>query len=279
MKEIWMSDWTDGYVQAKGIRLHYWRTGGAKPPVVLAHGITDNGLCWSRLARALEGEFDLIMVDARGHGMSDKPATGYTPADHAEDLVGLITALALNKPGAIGHSMGGGSVGVLASTYPDMVGAVVLEDPAWGFRAGQGDGEAARQSAYNEWTNTIRTRQAKTIDQVRAQGRIDNPQWAEEEFEPWGVAKFQVVPQVAEFVVADRSTWRQELPKLKAPLLLVYPDDNRGGIVTSALAAEAMALSPKVQAVQIPDAGHNIRRENFAAYVAAVRDFLRGALL
>ncbi len=273
-----MSGWADGFVESNGIKLHYWRTGGAKPPVVLAHGITDNGLCWTRLARALESDFDLIMVDARGHGLSDKPARGYTPADHAADLAGLIDALGLDKPGAVGHSMGGGSVGLLATAYPDRVGAVVLEDPAWGFREGQGEGDAARTQAYDEWTNTILTRQQKTVDAVRAQGHIDNPQWDEVEFGPWGVAKFQVVPQVAEFVVADRGGWRKDLAKLTAPLLLVYPADGRGGIVTPALAAEAMALNPRVQSIQIADAGHNIRRENFAAYLAAVGSFLRGAL-
>ena len=273
-----MSGWIEGSVQANGINLHYWRTGGTKPPVVLAHGITDNGLCWSRLARALEGEFDLIMVDARGHGLSDKPAHHYAPADHAADLAGLIEALELRKPGAIGHSMGGGAVGVLATTYPDHVGAVVLEDPAWGYREAQADTEVSRQQAQAEWTSTILTRQQKSISEVRAQGHIDNPLWAEEEFEPWGVAKFQVVPQVAEFVIADRGTWRQELPKLKAPLLLVYPADGRGGIITPALAAEAVALNPRVQSVQIPDAGHNIRRDNFPGYLAAVQSFLRGAL-
>ncbi len=273
-----MSGWTEGSVQTNGINLHYWRTGGTKPPVVLAHGITDNGLCWSRLARALEGEFDLIMVDARGHGLSDKPAHGYAPADHAADLAGLIEALGLQKPGAIGHSMGGGAVGLLAMAYPDHVGAVVLEDPAWGYREAQTDTEESRQQAQDEWKNTILTRQQKTIDQVRAQGHIDNPQWAEEDFEPWGIAKFQVVPQVAEFVTADRMTWRQDLDKLTAPLLLVYPADGRGGIITPAMAAEVMALNPRVQSVQIPNAGHNIRRDNFAGYLAPVQGFLRDTL-
>ena len=122
-------------------------------------------------------------------------------------------------------------------------------------------------------------RQKKTIDEVRAQGHIDNPQWAEEEFEPWGVAKFQVVPQVAEFIQGNRGAWRQDLGKLKAPLLLVYPADGRGGIITPALAAEAMALNPLVQSIQIPNAGHNIRRDNFADYLTAVQGFLRAQLL
>jgi hypothetical protein len=43
--------WTDGYVTANGIRLHYWRTGGAKPALVMAHGSSDDALCWTNLAK------------------------------------------------------------------------------------------------------------------------------------------------------------------------------------------------------------------------------------
>ena len=59
-----MSSWTSNTVDANGITLHYWRTGGDKPAIVLCHGITDNGLCWTRAARVLEARFDVIMLDA-----------------------------------------------------------------------------------------------------------------------------------------------------------------------------------------------------------------------
>ena len=42
--------WQSAFSNTNGIRLHYTRTGGAKPPLVLAHGITDDGLCWSPVA-------------------------------------------------------------------------------------------------------------------------------------------------------------------------------------------------------------------------------------
>ena len=38
--------WTDGYVLANEIRIHYWRTGGDKPVLLMAHGYSDDGLCW-----------------------------------------------------------------------------------------------------------------------------------------------------------------------------------------------------------------------------------------
>ena len=68
-------DWQSGDIETNGIRMHYHRTGGDKPALVLSHGATDSGLCWTRVARVLEADYDVIMPDARGHGRSDAPAT------------------------------------------------------------------------------------------------------------------------------------------------------------------------------------------------------------
>jgi pimeloyl-ACP methyl ester carboxylesterase len=102
-----MREWFSGYVNTNGMRMHYYRTRGDKPPLVLAHGATDSGLCWSRLARTLESEYDVILPDART--VSDAPSSGYTASDHAADLAGLIDALALRRTAVGGHSMGGGA--------------------------------------------------------------------------------------------------------------------------------------------------------------------------
>jgi pimeloyl-ACP methyl ester carboxylesterase len=88
-----MPEWFSGDVKTNGLRMHYYRTGGEKPPLVLAHGATDSGQCWSRVARTLESEYDVILPDARGHGLSDAPERGYTTSDHAGDLAGFINAL------------------------------------------------------------------------------------------------------------------------------------------------------------------------------------------
>jgi len=58
-----MTDWTTGICEANGINVHYVRTGGDKPPVVLLHGLMLNGACWTHLARALEKDYDVIMPD------------------------------------------------------------------------------------------------------------------------------------------------------------------------------------------------------------------------
>ena len=93
-----MSNWSSGDIISNGIRIRYHRTGGDKPTLLIAHGVTDNALSWSRFARSMEQDYDVILYDRRGHGFSDKPESGYTFRDHAEDMAGLTMALGLDHP-------------------------------------------------------------------------------------------------------------------------------------------------------------------------------------
>ena len=102
--------WTDGYVLTNGVRIHYWCTGGDKPVLLMAHGYSDDGLCWVDLAKSLEADYDIILADARGHGLSDPPARSDSPDAMVEDLAGLIRELKLDKPILMGHSMGSSTV-------------------------------------------------------------------------------------------------------------------------------------------------------------------------
>ena len=74
--------WSDGYVYANGIRIHYYHAVPApgKPVIVMAHGATDIGLCWTTLTQDLQRSYDIYMTDARGHGLTDPP----TAADTAD---------------------------------------------------------------------------------------------------------------------------------------------------------------------------------------------------
>ena len=71
---------------------------GHQTAIVLCHGATDNGLCWTSVARALEENYDVIMPDSRWHGFWDGPAEGDLPDTQVEDLAGFVQALNLEKP-------------------------------------------------------------------------------------------------------------------------------------------------------------------------------------
>lgn len=270
-----MNPWTDGYVTANDIRLHYHRTGGEKPAIVMAHGITDNGLCWSRLARQLEHSFDVIMVDARGHGLSDKPESNYTAHDHAKDLAELIQALGLEQPIVIGHSMGGASAAILAESYPEHVDRLILEDPAW-FPPDVGAevDQAADIQRRQEWQERIVWRKSLSIEEVTAATRRENPLWSDEEFPAHSEAKYQVSPQVVQFIQASVKPWWEVVPGLRCSTLVLTGDVERGAIITEGMAEKIHALNSRVEVVRLARAGHNVRREQFDAFVHHVRRFL-----
>lgn len=265
-----MAEWFAGDVVVGSIRLHYHRTGGSKPPVLLLHGLTDNGLCWTRLARALEADYDLIMPDARGHGLSDAPASGYSRAAHAADVAGLIAALGLNKPVLIGHSMGAANAATTAALYPERVGAVVLEDPPWR----EGPGPRGTPEGLAQWRAEAAANKAKSVEELIALCRARNPKWDEVEWLPWAHAKRQVSLNVFDFESSLRAPWQETAARVTCPALLITADVAAGAIVTPEVANEAARLMPKGRVVHIPGAGHNIRREQFARYLEAVRGFL-----
>jgi N-formylmaleamate deformylase len=265
-------EWDSGFVDANGITIHYDRTGGDKPSVVLAHGITDNGLCWTRLARALEGEYDLIMFDARGHGLSDAPETGYAPKDHVADIAGLVRALGLERPALIGHSMGAGNVALAVAAHPDLARCAILEDPPWRL-VYDPDEQAAMVQA---WRADVVAKKSWTRERLIAEARVSSPSWADVDLEPWADAHLQVNPAVFDWADPQASpmAWRDVVRKIACPTLVVTADPALGAIVSPEVAQEAVRLNPRLQVAHIPGAGHSIRREQFELYVEAVKGFL-----
>src|SRR5437763_9121446 len=91
-----MTAWSEGNVLANDITIHYYRTGDKNNrSILLLHGITDSGLCWSRLAADLAGSYDVIMTDARGHGHSGCSAAGVSIALLDDYTTAVLSALVL----------------------------------------------------------------------------------------------------------------------------------------------------------------------------------------
>ncbi len=272
-----MPDWFSGDVNANGLRIHYFRTGGDKPPLVLSHGATDNGLCWTRVARELESDYDVILPDARGHGLSDAPASGYSSGDRAADLVAFIDALGVQRPAVGGHSMGAATTLRFIADYPDVASCAVLEDPS--FRLGESPAPASTLGPENPRDAMRRAVEAAKADGLEAtisRGRAASPTWHDAEFEPWAQAKIQVSWSYLDDLSRGSmsSEWLNQLAYVTCPLLLVTSDPELGGIVTLAAAEQARQILPELQVVHLSGAGHNIRREQFGPFVSAVRGFL-----
>jgi N-formylmaleamate deformylase len=257
--------WAEGDIRAgDGASLHYYRRGSG-PPVVLAHGVLDDGRCWARVAEALEGDYDVIAYDARFHGKSDAPADGEWHG--AEDFAALVAALALNRPYAIGHSLGAATIAAALAARPDLLRAAVLADPPWTDRAlrpGDLDGVVGM---FRQMVD------GKSLDEVVAQGR----QMTETEIEPWAESKllFRGYDASRSMATLLAVPWTETVATFRVPVLLVTGDNAAGGrIVTAESAARAREVAPSLEVVCLEGAGHNVQRDAYDGFVAAVTEFL-----
>jgi N-formylmaleamate deformylase len=263
---------TSHTIQANGILQHYYRSGGNKPPLVLLHGFTDDGACWFPVTDALVQDYDVILPDARGHGKSARIAgIGFSNAAMAADAAALIQALGLDRPAVMGHSMGAYNALLLAATYPEQVGCLLLEDPLLAPPPTP-ETTAEREGFLRQWANGVRQMQTLSLAELEAEEQRRSPQWSATEFQPWAESK-----HLLDITVFDDQTprpqWQPLMQQVQCPVLLIYGDNHT--LVNDAIAEEAATLWKNGQAVQIAHAGHSIRRDNAADFLAAVRAFLQ----
>jgi len=126
---------TDGYFDSNGVKIRYVIEGEGQP-VVLIHGWMADSSMWGRdkagNTKLTAGNgLQLIALDCRGHGKSDKP---YDPkmygTEMAEDVIRLLDHLKIKKASLIGYSMGAFIAGKVAATHPERVLSVIYADQA-----------------------------------------------------------------------------------------------------------------------------------------------------
>jgi pimeloyl-ACP methyl ester carboxylesterase len=118
---------TSRYIDAGDVRLHAV-VGGEGPPLLLVHGWPETWYAWRLLMPELARDFEVIAVDQRGMGLSDKPQAGYDTGTQARDLVALMDALGHGRFAVVGHDTGFTIAYALAADHPERVERVVLAE-------------------------------------------------------------------------------------------------------------------------------------------------------
>ena len=270
-------NWDEDNVAVNGTQLHYYRAPGGqdsgKPVLVLQHGFSDNGLCWGPTAQELAGEYDIVMPDARGHGLSARVERG-EKVDQAADLAAMLGAMGVQKAIVAGHSMGAQIAASLGARFPELTRALVLEDPPW-FLPPPGAQPQPRGSMENsplgQWMTSLKD---QTLEQIMAQCRLDHPTWPDAYVSAWCLGKKQLDLNFLAVEQRRESTWQQEAAAIACPTLLVTSDPALGGIVSPEAARLVSEANPRVRVVNFPGVGHHIRFAVHEAYMQAVKAFL-----
>jgi len=268
--------YTEDNITIKGIKIHYYRTGGKKPPFILLHGVTDNGLCWTTTAEMLAVDYDVIMPDAQGHGLSDRLNRDFSFRSRADQVAGLIKQLKLKKPVIMGHSMGASTAADVAIAYPSLLRAIILEDPPWGMtgppkleKRMEVDKPPVDMMQFLTGINKL------PLEKIIEEGKKLDPSWSEEERLVWAKAKQQFDASLFKNMIINPRRYDELVADINCPTLLIIAEH---GIVTREIAENAARLwksKHPFKWVQIKGAAHNIRRDNFPAFRDAVFSFLK----
>ncbi|SYZ73815.1 putative AB hydrolase superfamily protein YisY [Candidatus Zixiibacteriota bacterium] len=112
---------------SNGVNIFY-EDGGTGVPLIFLHGFSLDHRMWEKQIEYFSSKYRVITVDARGHGKSDAPESGYAREDRAGDILNLAQYLKLPKFHLIGLSMGGGDALSFAIDYQERLLSLTLAD-------------------------------------------------------------------------------------------------------------------------------------------------------
>ena len=269
-------------IDTNGSRL-YVRVGGQGPAVVLLHGFGDTGDMWAPIAAKLVADHTVIVPDLRGMGLSAHPDTGYTKANEARDIAGVMEALKVDKAQLVTHDIGNMVGYALVAQFPARISKwVVIDAPlpgvgtwqaqllnpkTWHFNFYGPDEErlvAGRERIYlDRFYNELSAHPERIDEATRAHytALYSKPHAIHDAFE-----QFKAFPQDG----VDNRAFRVK-GKLTLPVLALGGEKSYG----LKMKGELDDVAANVKGGVVPESGHWIMEENSAVTTKLVLDFLK----
>ncbi len=285
------SGWSDGYVFANGIRVHYYHAvpNPGKRVIVMAHGVSDNGLCWTTLTQKLQGDYDIYMVDARGHGLSDPPTPSDSSNAMVKDLVEFVGKMKFVEPILMGHSMGAATVMRVGAEYPQLAKAIIMLDPGLRSRTPAQPTPAVprpntvpTQAAASSGGKSLSVAMSGTPEVLVAQnnyryedlvaiGRRQNPLWGDLDVQYWALSKKQYHGNYGGGARRGPVSTDNPLEKIQVPALILKADASAEVRKAN---EEAASVMKKGKLVHIDGAAHNLHHDKLERTTQVIKEFL-----
>ena len=248
------------FAQIEGLRLHF-RLRGEGPPLLMLHGWGTNSLSFMGASLALEKRFRTLLPDLPGFGFSENPPTAWGVSDYARAVAALLDQTGFGTCDVLGHSFGGIVGTALAISRPELVNRLVLvASPV--VRLPASSGVRARNRSY-AMVRRVATLLPPVRERILDWGRM---RYGSEDYRKAGPLRPTLVRVLGE-------NWRDALPSVKAPALLIYGENDQD--VPLAVAHAAIeALPDGAELVVLPGAGHFPFLDATDAFVEAVSSFL-----
>jgi 3-oxoadipate enol-lactonase len=257
-------------VNRNGLDIHLQLSGPQDAPVVvLSHSLATSLEIWMNQCRILEADFRVLRYDTRGHGESAAPEGAYTLEGLADDVIGVLDALGIQRAHFVGISMGGMIGQRLALDHPQRLSSLVLCDTA----------ATIPDEAQPIWQQRIDT--ARRLG-MKALARETLQRWFTPGFLEKNPPQVQRIHElilstpVAGFVGCSEAIRRlnllDRLAQIELPTLIVVGEDDPGTPPSNSEAIHAR-ISGSVLEI-IPAAAHLCNIEQAERFNAILRDFL-----
>jgi pimeloyl-ACP methyl ester carboxylesterase len=256
------------HADVNGQRLGYEDSGGRRPAVLFSHGIFMDRTMFDPQVAALAPDLRCIRWDQRGHGATGRASAPFTYWDSAEDAVGLLDHLEVDRAVFVGMSQGGFISLRAALRHPERVPALVLidsqagsEDPQvlTGYRAAAEIGEA--HGLVDEVAQM-----AATI--IIGQDSAIAAHWIAR----WREAPPGPLPLLID-VLGAREDITARLREIACPALVIHGEDD-AAIPMELAQRLARGLPGCERLLPIPGAGHASNLTHPQPVNTALRDFL-----
>lgn len=250
---------------------------------VFLHGLMGYALNWRKIISGLESTERVFSYDQRGHGKSFKPLTGYAAEDYADDLFLITEELGWERFILVGHSMGARNAMMFAHKFPEKVERLVLEDIG-----PEGKPEAikyyqdllglvptpfanklaAKEFFLNEFPQKLKVlgghENANTLGQYFYSNLIDTS----ENTVDWRFSKEAILASVRLGRAKDH--W-SELRQLPMSTLVVRGQNSTE--LSPEVFARMIVSNPRIEGVEIPNAGHWVHSEQSQEFLRVIRQF------
>jgi len=245
-----------------GVDLNYEVTGQG-PVVVFLHGMTGSTQDWANQVPVLSPNYRVVALDMRGHGKSEAPKaeSEYSIPIFADDVLGLLDLLSINKCCLVGHSIGGFTALQFAVIYQHRLAGLVLVDTSSG--------------PFGKEQNSSHRLSLKLIELASSQG-LEAAFDYDACHNPMRIAKFKQHPELKEITrqkVLRTSVegyiygpmafpkWQPVTPKLsliKVPTLIYCGEEDVAFAGAVKILEKGISGS---ELITIPGVGHNPHEE------------------
>jgi len=259
--------------KVNGINISY-RVQGKGDPLVLISGYSSDQSGWIFQTGAFKKYYRVVTFDNRGVGKTDKPSGAYTTKMMADDTVGLMDHLGIEKAHVLGISTGGLIAQALAINHPERINKLILASTSpWGIESSGAPSGVLKGAVHTE--DELRSTPIfKRGDE--AYSLAFNRRLFRFIFPPLARIKARLngsTGTTGQWEAFHGHNSLDDLPKVKVPTLVLVGAEDR---LIEPSASEAMAKRmPNAKLLKVEGASHAFNVEMRGRFNKEVLDFLR----